>query len=316
MPSKMRLRRRAAGCAPRSGPSRSRSRVRRGRDRPGRGAERELLLRRARALAGLAQGAAAPGRRGADGARTSSFVTRPWGPVGFTLRSRRRGRARACAWRASRAASSFRSRSPRRRAVCLRCRDRGAAERRAEAHAGQVFLDVADGRRRGPRRPSSACRAPPARPAWSAASARALAATGVGAGAAATRRGRTPRAPSARGRSAADGAAQLEDRPGLRRGDRDGGLVGHHLDHGLVFLDDVARLHEPGDDLALGHALADVRQLELESCHLSTSRSRERRPAGCGERAAGTRSRACTGTACRSRSRGPAAPRGAGTPSR
>src|SRR5581483_7093525 len=47
--------------------------------------------------------------------------------------------------------------------------------------------------------------------------------------------------------------------------------VGHHLDHRLVFLDDVAFLDVPLDDLALGHALADVRQLEFPLRHRQNS---------------------------------------------
>jgi hypothetical protein len=66
---------------------------------------------------------------------------------------------------------------------------------------------------------------------------------------------------------AADRAAQLADGAGFGRGDGDGGLVGHHLDHRLVFGDDVADGDEPLDDLALGDAFPDVRKLELVGAH-------------------------------------------------
>ena len=54
--------------------------------------------------------------------------------------------------------------------------------------------------------------------------------------------------------------------PACGSGDLDGGLVGHHLDDGLVLVDAVPLGDEPLDDLALGDAFPDVGQLELE-CH-------------------------------------------------
>ena len=44
-------------------------------------------------------------------------------------------------------------------------------------------------------------------------------------------------------------------------------LVGHHVGELLIFLDAVADLDVPGDDLRLGNAFADVRQPEFESGH-------------------------------------------------
>lgn len=57
-----------------------------------------------------------------------------------------------------------------------------------------------------------------------------------------------------------DLAAEFEDLPRPRARDGHGRLVGHHLGEGLVGLDDDADVDAlgPGDDLALGHALADV----------------------------------------------------------
>ena len=97
--------------------------------------------------------------------------------------------------------------------------------------------------------------------------------------------------------------ADLRDRARARRRDLDRGLVGHDLDHRLVLCDGVARLDQPADDLALDDAFADVGQLELErhATSLRTARS-ARSPARRDRATAGTRARACTGTACRSRS--------------
>ena len=48
-----------------------------------------------------------------------------------------------------------------------------------------------------------------------------------------------------------------------RRRDLDGRLVGRDLDERVVLGDLLALLDEPAGDLALGQALAEVRQLEL-----------------------------------------------------
>src|SRR2546430_2626787 len=81
--------------------------------------------------------------------------------------------------------------------------------------------------------------------------------------------------------------------PTPRAGEGDGGLVRHALDQGLVLHDLVARLDQPLDDLALHHALADVRQLELELGHVRPRMLSARAALrGCGARAAGTRFRA------------------------
>ncbi len=54
-------------------------------------------------------------------------------------------------------------------------------------------------------------------------------------------------------------AVGLHHDAAARRGDGDRGLVGHDLDHRLVFFDDFAGLDEPRDDFAFCHALTDVR---------------------------------------------------------
>ena len=90
--------------------------------------------------------------------------------------------------------------------------------------------------------------------------------------------------------------------PRLRRRDRHRRLVGHDLDHRLVFLTTSpgltshATISPSVTPSPMSGSLNSQRHLGL----LSTSPSR-RSPAGCGARAAGTPSRACTGTACRSR---------------
>src|SRR5205823_3493294 len=56
----------------------------------------------------------------------------------------------------------------------------------------------------------------------------------------------------------------LADRPGARRRQLDGRLVGHHLDERLVELDLVAHLDLPRDDLALDDTLTDIRHVEIE----------------------------------------------------
>src|SRR6185295_13222385 len=61
----------------------------------------------------------------------------------------------------------------------------------------------------------------------------------------------------------------LEDGAALGCADGDGRLVRHHLDHVLVLGDGVPCPDVTPDDLAFGHAFADVGQLELESGHLN-----------------------------------------------
>jgi hypothetical protein len=59
----------------------------------------------------------------------------------------------------------------------------------------------------------------------------------------------------------------FDDHARLRRRDGHRRLVGHHLDHRLVFLDDARpACNEPLDDLALGNAFADIGKLELVAC--------------------------------------------------
>jgi hypothetical protein len=55
----------------------------------------------------------------------------------------------------------------------------------------------------------------------------------------------------------------LRHGPGERRWDLSGGLVGDQLDEGVVFGDDVAFFDEPAIDLGLGHAFAQIGQLEI-----------------------------------------------------
>ena len=71
--------------------------------------------------------------------------------------------------------------------------------------------------------------------------------------------------------------ASFEHRARDRRFHLDRRLVGHHVGELLVFLDRVADLDVPGDDLGLGNAFADVGQLELvrlPSVRPSLSRAR------------------------------------------
>jgi hypothetical protein len=56
----------------------------------------------------------------------------------------------------------------------------------------------------------------------------------------------------------------LGDRAGARGGELDGGLIGHHLDEGLVELDGVTDLDLPTDDLALDNTFADIGHVEVE----------------------------------------------------
>ena len=56
---------------------------------------------------------------------------------------------------------------------------------------------------------------------------------------------------------------KLGDPARLGRGDLDHGLVGHHFDHGLVFLDLITLGHQPFNHLALDDAFADVGQNEV-----------------------------------------------------
>ncbi len=67
----------------------------------------------------------------------------------------------------------------------------------------------------------------------------------------------------------ADLARHLEHRARDRAFHLDRRLVGHHVGKPAVFLDPVADLDVPGDDLGLGDALADVRQPEYEAPHPS-----------------------------------------------
>ena len=68
----------------------------------------------------------------------------------------------------------------------------------------------------------------------------------------------------------ADLAGQFDYRARHRRLHLDGGLVGHHVGDLLVFLDAVTHSDVPGDDLGLGNAFADVRQLEREPRHYAS----------------------------------------------
>src|SRR4029079_4498791 len=56
----------------------------------------------------------------------------------------------------------------------------------------------------------------------------------------------------------------LLDHARARRGQLDGGLVGHHLDDRLVELDGVALLDLPAHDLTLDDTFADIRHVEVE----------------------------------------------------
>jgi hypothetical protein len=58
-----------------------------------------------------------------------------------------------------------------------------------------------------------------------------------------------------------------------RRGDLHRGLVGHHVGDDLVLGHQVADLDVPGDQFGLGGAFAHVGQLEDETTHLSVPRS-------------------------------------------
>ena len=68
----------------------------------------------------------------------------------------------------------------------------------------------------------------------------------------------------------ADFAGQLLDHAGDRRFHLDRRLVGHHVGELLVFLDLVADLDVPGDDLGLGNAFANVGELELIETHYAS----------------------------------------------
>jgi hypothetical protein len=60
---------------------------------------------------------------------------------------------------------------------------------------------------------------------------------------------------------------QRDDLSGHRRREFDQRLVGLDLDEGLVPADGVPRRDQPGDDLSLFEALADIGKLELDPCH-------------------------------------------------
>ena len=69
----------------------------------------------------------------------------------------------------------------------------------------------------------------------------------------------------------AGGEGQGDDLAGDRGGQLDQSLVGLDLDQRLVACDRVARGHQPGDDLALLEAFADVRQREVDASHQARS---------------------------------------------
>ncbi|MNI85718.1 hypothetical protein D3C73_1427390 [compost metagenome] len=52
-----------------------------------------------------------------------------------------------------------------------------------------------------------------------------------------------------------------------RRADLDRRLVGHDFGQVLIFLDDIADINQPGDDLSLGDAFADIGQSEQITPH-------------------------------------------------
>jgi hypothetical protein len=62
-------------------------------------------------------------------------------------------------------------------------------------------------------------------------------------------------------------AREFDDDSRHRRLHLDGGLVGHHVRDRRILLDAVADGDVPCDDLGLGNAFADVRQLEGEAGH-------------------------------------------------
>ena len=68
-------------------------------------------------------------------------------------------------------------------------------------------------------------------------------------------------------RHRADLHAELLDPRIAWRSDRDGCLVGHHLDHWIVFRDGITRSDEPFDDLSFRDALTDVGELESDVSH-------------------------------------------------
>ena len=69
----------------------------------------------------------------------------------------------------------------------------------------------------------------------------------------------------------ADLARQLGHRPRDGRFHFDRRLVGHHVGELLVFLDAVADLDVPGNDLGLGDAFANVGKLELIRRHYAST---------------------------------------------
>src|SRR6185312_10764112 len=105
----------------------------------------------------------------------------------------------------------------------------------------------------------------------------------------------------------ADLAVDRDDPAGARRGKLDRRLVGHHLDEGVVLLDEIAGLDVPGDDLGLGGAFAGIRQLDDLAGHVSAPSpgGYPRRPvSGRGN----TPIRKCADRACPSRSPARSAP--------
>ena len=64
----------------------------------------------------------------------------------------------------------------------------------------------------------------------------------------------------------ADLTREFDDGAGDGQFHLDRRLVGHHVGELLVFLDAVADLDVPRDDLGLGNAFADIGELEREAC--------------------------------------------------
>ncbi len=61
-----------------------------------------------------------------------------------------------------------------------------------------------------------------------------------------------------------------QDAPADRGWDFDHRLVGGHFHQRLVFLEKIARLDVPGDDLRRYGALAQIRELEYVAAHLGS----------------------------------------------
>ena len=52
------------------------------------------------------------------------------------------------------------------------------------------------------------------------------------------------------------------------------GLVGHHFDQTLIFLDPIAELNMPGHDFGFGYAFANIWQTEMVEAHSQYSITR------------------------------------------